>query len=501
MPLLAGKQNIGRNIETEQAAGKKHEQAVAIALDVARRHRDTGGEVSSQKFHVGPIHSHVAGRTDHLPITVPSGSYVLPADIVSAGGEGNTMAGFKVLRRTFGGQPYGGSEHPYGQKGGPYGYQIQRATGGKVERHKLSTLDQIHDAIKDDKKSFYVRWSRDPKHDLKKGARSRDYVTGQVHEGLSARDITPDMPPHRLARALTEYASPGLWPHIYSGKQVGTDSDGYPSISDLDHVGSLSPQLVTSLRTGLPRWLELRHAAQNAQNRLQTITDPFARQIAETTAENSKQELAKMPDFSDQVTSGPIAKASGGAVRAAGILFLSPEREVLLLKRAGKDHHGEWGLPAGHIEKGERPEEAARRETREEAGYDHDGGLSPFMHSDKHGTDFVTFLAHSSRFKPKLNDEHDEARWVTPEEAQRMELHPGVREALNKLRARKAGGGAASGVPIVAAGGEHVLSPDEVRYAGAGDLDMGHRVLDSFVREVRKELIRTLKGLPGPRRD
>ena len=37
MPLLGGKKNIGRNIETEKAHGKPHTQAVAIALDVARR--------------------------------------------------------------------------------------------------------------------------------------------------------------------------------------------------------------------------------------------------------------------------------------------------------------------------------------------------------------------------------------------------------------------------------------------------------------------------------
>ena len=37
MPLLKGKKNIGRNIRTEIAAGKPRKQAVAIALDVARR--------------------------------------------------------------------------------------------------------------------------------------------------------------------------------------------------------------------------------------------------------------------------------------------------------------------------------------------------------------------------------------------------------------------------------------------------------------------------------
>lgn len=58
--------------------------------------RATGGSV-----HVGPIHSAVGGRTDHLAIDVPSGSYVIPADIVSGLGQGNTANGLKVLERMF----------------------------------------------------------------------------------------------------------------------------------------------------------------------------------------------------------------------------------------------------------------------------------------------------------------------------------------------------------------------------------------------------------------
>jgi hypothetical protein len=73
------------------------------------------------KLFTGPIHSAVAGRTDHLPTHVPSGAYVIPADIISAMGEGNTMAGFKHLRRMFGGAPYGAGQQPYGHEGGPYG--------------------------------------------------------------------------------------------------------------------------------------------------------------------------------------------------------------------------------------------------------------------------------------------------------------------------------------------------------------------------------------------
>lgn len=88
---------------------------------------------TTTKFHAGPIHSHVAGRTDHLPMTVKSGSYVLPADVVSAHGEGNTIAGFKVMKRVFGGVPYGGGSHPYGQSGGPYGEPLPKADGGEAQ--------------------------------------------------------------------------------------------------------------------------------------------------------------------------------------------------------------------------------------------------------------------------------------------------------------------------------------------------------------------------------
>lgn len=37
MPLLKGKKNVGKNIETEMAHGKPHKQAVAIALNFERK--------------------------------------------------------------------------------------------------------------------------------------------------------------------------------------------------------------------------------------------------------------------------------------------------------------------------------------------------------------------------------------------------------------------------------------------------------------------------------
>ena len=135
MPLAAGhsKATISGNIREMVHAGHPQKQAVAAALRTARQTRAHGGSVT--KIHVGPIHSPVAGRTDHLPIHVPHGAYVLPADIISGMGEGNTMAGFKVAKDIFGQSFYGGKKPgagaPYGGSGMPYGVSApHKAHGG-----------------------------------------------------------------------------------------------------------------------------------------------------------------------------------------------------------------------------------------------------------------------------------------------------------------------------------------------------------------------------------
>lgn len=55
-------------------------------------------------------------------------------------------------------------------------------------------------------------------------------------------------------------------------------------------------------------------------------------------------------------------------------------------------------------------------------------------------------------------------------------------------------------VDIVAAGGEYVLSPDQVRAVGRGDLKKGHDVLDKMVLDTRKHHIKTLSKLAPPKR-
>lgn len=94
-----------------------HKQALAIAYATARKAGAkfaSGGasdyfahKASGQLHSAGLIKSAVPGRTDKHSISVPSGSYIGPADFVSSHGEGNTMAGAAVLNHMFGIHPQG----------------------------------------------------------------------------------------------------------------------------------------------------------------------------------------------------------------------------------------------------------------------------------------------------------------------------------------------------------------------------------------------------------
>lgn len=151
MPLKTGKsqETISQNISEMIKSGHPQKQAIAASLEQARRSRAAGGDVN-EKIHVGPIHSPVAGRTDHLPINVPSGAYVIPADIISAMGEGNTMAGFRISNEVFGLQQNSPDHQPVEivAAGGEYVItpeNVERIGGGDMDSGHRNLDDFVKD--------------------------------------------------------------------------------------------------------------------------------------------------------------------------------------------------------------------------------------------------------------------------------------------------------------------------------------------------------------------
>lgn len=84
--------------------------AAEFALSFGRRKHYASGGV------VGPLLDTGPGRTDTLPISVPPGSYVVPADVVSGmpGAQGNSLAGHVALNKLLNAMPLSPDEAPYG---------------------------------------------------------------------------------------------------------------------------------------------------------------------------------------------------------------------------------------------------------------------------------------------------------------------------------------------------------------------------------------------------
>ena len=95
--------------------------------------------------HHGIINMAVGGRTDHIPMNVLANSYVLPADIVSGLGEGNTLAGSKILDQMFGMGPMGvkiptdraNPRFPAGKVYEANPAPKASASGGRAQDHKV----------------------------------------------------------------------------------------------------------------------------------------------------------------------------------------------------------------------------------------------------------------------------------------------------------------------------------------------------------------------------
>lgn len=112
------------------------------------------------------------------------------------------------------------------------------------------------------------------------------------------------------------------------------------------------------------------------------------------------EEMEKAGHPHSQAVAAALHKAYDA--KAAGILLRSPKGNALFLKRSDKaiDHPGEWCCPGGSIEGIETPEQAAKRETQEETGYDIGSSLTQI----DEGAGFVTFRADAEEFEPRLSD-------------------------------------------------------------------------------------------------
>jgi len=129
------------------------------------------------------------------------------------------------------------------------------------------------------------------------------------------------------------------------------------------------------------------------------------------------------------------ADASNG--HAAGILYVAPDGDVLLLRRSSTEtnYAGHWALPGGKGEEGETPEQTADREAREEMGPLIPESAKRMKLLDSRVTPtkmaFHTFAqAVPEKFVPTLNEEHSGYAW-SPFDQLPGPIHPAVKSTLD----------------------------------------------------------------------
>jgi 8-oxo-dGTP diphosphatase len=130
-------------------------------------------------------------------------------------------------------------------------------------------------------------------------------------------------------------------------------------------------------------------------------------------------------------------------VHVAGV-FCEWDGKLLYLKRHADKPYGEtWGLPAGKIEAGEAPRQAAAREVEEEVGIKLDSEKLQEVVKIYLEVDGLRYVFHAYRVKldkaPQIvlgPQEHTEAKWLTVEEALKLPLIVGGGEILKYYKSQ-----------------------------------------------------------------
>jgi 8-oxo-dGTP diphosphatase len=116
------------------------------------------------------------------------------------------------------------------------------------------------------------------------------------------------------------------------------------------------------------------------------------------------------------------------------------EGKLLLLKRAKSPGHGLWSLPGGRVEFGESLHTALAREVDEEAGLKIDivalAGWREVLPGAGGGGHYLimSFAARWAANEPRLNEEHDDFKWIEPGQFGDLKLTGGLPEVVEAAR-------------------------------------------------------------------
>jgi len=118
----------------------------------------------------------------------------------------------------------------------------------------------------------------------------------------------------------------------------------------------------------------------------------------------------------------------------SGVIFR--DGKVLLVRRARSPGKGFYSLPGGRVEFGESLHTALHREVDEETGLLIDivglAGWREVLPGSSGGGHYLimSFAARWTSREPRLNDEHDDFKWLAPEEIGDLRVTGGLQEVI-----------------------------------------------------------------------
>jgi 8-oxo-dGTP diphosphatase len=113
--------------------------------------------------------------------------------------------------------------------------------------------------------------------------------------------------------------------------------------------------------------------------------------------------------------------------------------KILILKRSSKEDCFQemWDIPGGRINFGEEPEEALRREVKEETGLEIEV-IKPvrvwtfFKDNGRTQVIGITLLCKHKSGRVKLSEEHEDFKWVEPREIENYNIHEGIKKDMKE---------------------------------------------------------------------
>jgi ADP-ribose pyrophosphatase YjhB (NUDIX family) len=142
----------------------------------------------------------------------------------------------------------------------------------------------------------------------------------------------------------------------------------------------------------------------------------------------------------------PEAPEANSLVPSVNVGVINDAGELLMIRRTDNEN---WAMPGGAMDIGETIADAGARETREETGIECEiVRLVGVYTNPRHVMEYTSkgevrqecslvFAARPTAGEPTPSSESSEVRWVPPDDIDRLQMHPSMRQRVSHVLERR----------------------------------------------------------------